>query len=342
MAVIFSNIITRPLHRLVEETKKIKNLYLEGDYEPSSNIKEIYAVEDGVMDMKMGLRSFEKYVPKSLVKSLIKEGIEAERGGEKRCLTLLFSDIENFTRIAESTSPNELFPHLSDYLDVVIEEIKKYNGTIDKFIGDSIMVFWNAPTDDPHHQLHAVKAAMDINDRLEDLKMTWEIEYKPLLNTRIGIHTGEVIVGNVGTDFRLNYTVLGDNVNLASRIESINKFYSTSILITEATTEGLNESIACRFIDRVIVKGRTQPISLYQPFRMEQITERIQKVIFLSKEAYESYKNREWNEAETLYRKILNAFPGDPVARLFIDRIQKLKASPPDDDWNGVHEFFNK
>ncbi|MCK4666429.1 Cache 3/Cache 2 fusion domain-containing protein [Candidatus Dependentiae bacterium] len=342
LAILLSNLITKPISRITDETSRIKHLELEHPFEPSSFIKEIFYLENNICDMKTGLKSFEKYVPSELVKQLIETGVEAKSGGARKTLTILFADIEDFTNIAERFNPEELFLYLSEYLEVASQEVIKNKGTIDKFIGDAIMSFWNAPLTDSEHAYNACKSGLSFLKRLEKAKISRKLSGKPIFNTRIGIHTGEVIVGNIGTRSRLNYTIIGDNVNLASRIESLNKYYKTNILITESTYSIVKDKFFCRFVDKVIVKGKLKSIELYEIVGEKGEDEIDERLIKLSIKAFDFYTAKNWKESESLYDEILSINEGDYIARIFIDRINKFKYSPPPKGWDGSFKYGKK
>ncbi len=342
LAILLSNLITKPISKITDETLRIKHLELEHPFEPSSFIKEIFHLENNICDMKTGLKSFEKYVPAELVKQLIETGVEARGGGDRRVLTILFADIENFTNIAEGLNPEELFLYLSEYLEVASSEIVKNNGTIDKFIGDAIMSFWNAPATDSEHAYNACKAGLSFLKRIEKGKISCEISGKPIFNTRVGIHTGEVIVGNIGTRSRLNYTIIGDNVNLASRIESLNKYYKTNILITDSTYSIIKDKFFCRFVDKFIANGKLKSIKLYEVVGEKGEDKIDDRLIELSTKAFDFYTARNWSESEDLYKEMLSLNEDDYIARIFIDRINKFKYSSPAKGWDGSFKYEKK
>ncbi|MHC4887376.1 MAG: cache domain-containing protein, partial [Planctomycetota bacterium] len=221
VAVLISRNLSRPIEDLTAETARIKDLDLSGEVRVQSPIREIQTMCDAIGSMKAGLRAFEKYVPADLVRQLVKTGEDARLGGEARELTIFFSDIASFTSIAERMHPEELMLHLSAYLDNLTQVVKGEGGTVDKYIGDSIMAFWGAPVHDERHAHRACAAALGCIEALSRLNPEWEAAGRAALPTRIGIHTGETMVGNVGSSRRMNYTVMGDSVNLASRLEGV-------------------------------------------------------------------------------------------------------------------------
>lgn len=265
--VIVSRLVSRiikPIYALSNEADKIKHFELEGDVLSHSHIKEVHELETAIIAMKRGLRQFQKYVPRQLVRQLIESKQESEIGGTRRELVVLFADIENFTTISESMDPNALMMQLCEYFEVITKIIHEEKGTIDKFIGDSVMVFWGAPLmlDEPCQ--HAARAALRIQRAIDTLNDSWQQSGKPVFKTRIGIHAGEAIVGNLGSSDRINYTALGDTVNIASRLEGINKQYHTRILVSDVVYQDIKNNYELKKMDEVIVKGRSTPVIIYE------------------------------------------------------------------------------
>jgi adenylate cyclase len=246
--------IAYPIEDLREEALKIKKFNLDGGITVSSNIQEVQALAQTMKDMKVSLKSFTKYMPHQLVLSLIKRGDDINIGGEAKKITIFFSDIANFTTISESMAPQDLMVHLSEYFEYLTSIIIQEKGTVDKYIGDAIMAFWGAPTEDPDQTYHACRTALLCQHKLAELNKKWKLQGLPVLETRIGINVGEVIVGNVGCSERMNYTIIGDSVNLASRLEGVNKYYGTNIIISDAAYELIKNKFLCRTLDIVAVK----------------------------------------------------------------------------------------
>jgi len=264
MINMLSQRISNPIQSLSSSMDDIKNLNLDIDLKVDSIITEIRTMQSSVFSMQNGLRSFQKYIPADLVKDLIKEGKVAEIGGEKRYITVMFTDIENFTTLAEDMNSSELMFHISEYLDELSIIIKEFDGTIDKYIGDCVMAFWNAPKDIENHEELGCRCALAIQKRLEELNKKWKVEGKPLLRTRIGINSANVVVGNVGSHYRINYTLIGDGVNLAARLEAINKVYKTDIIVSEFTEKRVDNMFNFEYIDDVKVKGKNNSVKIYE------------------------------------------------------------------------------
>ncbi len=266
LAVLYfiTSFISNPINRLADEADKLRDFRLDSIRGVESRYKEIDHLSRALLRARDGLLSFRKYVPEQLVRQLIRTNQSAELGGKNMRLTVFFSDIQGFTTLAEGMPAQDLLLHLSEYFDEMTSIITKEGGTIDKYIGDSIMAFWGAPVEQQDAPHGACRAALRCQRRLDELNTRWLIEGKPELHTRIGIHTGSVVVGNVGASQRFNYTVVGDNVNLASRLEGVNSLFGTRVIISEATRKEVAEAFVVRLLDRVAVKGKRQGTWIYE------------------------------------------------------------------------------
>ncbi len=258
------NKMIKPILNISNQLGDMKKFHLDDIQYIGTNYEEIHTINDAVMSLKRGLTSFAKYVNTGVVRRLIEEEENPKPGGAEKQLTVMFSDIKGFTTIAEKMPSMYLTQHLSEYFSELSSIIMDNNGTIDKYIGDAIMAFWNAPQEIENHQLIACKAIYACNKKLMKLNDKWAIDKKPLLYTRFGLHTGRAIVGNIGSNDRLNYSALGDTINISSRLESLNKDYMTSIIISEATYEHAKSDFHCRILDSVVVKGREASIKVYE------------------------------------------------------------------------------
>jgi adenylate cyclase len=332
--------IVKPLKRLVEETEHIKEFDLDHKILIHSKIKEVIQLRNSIDSMKLGLKLFQKYIPKVLVRQLIESGEDVRTGGVKKTLTVFFSDIENFTTIAEKMEPNELIHQMGVYFEELSKIIIDEKGTIDKYIGDAIMAFWGAPLPNKSPNHHAARAALRCQKKLNELNSIWEQKGNRALVTRIGIHMGDAIVGNLGSSERLNYTALGDTINIASRLESINKNYGTKIIVSDTVYEEIKDQFVLRLIDCVIVKGRTQSFYIY-----ELLTDDIQQLEFdlnaynaAFEQGFLFYKQQSWNEAIIHFKHGLEIYPADFIAPIFIERCQRFKSHPPKSNWTGISE----
>jgi adenylate cyclase len=207
---------------------------------------------------------FGRYVSPQILDHILEHPDNVELGGERRDLTILFSDIRGFTTISENSEPEEVVEMLNEYLTRMVEILLRHGGTLDKFIGDAVMGFWNAPTGDPDHARHAVECAIEMIDDTARLRESWSAEGKAAIRIGVGINTGEAVVGNIGSQQVFGYTVIGDAVNLASRLESKNKDYGTEIIISEFTLARIGDSIETRYLDEVKVKGKDKAVKIYE------------------------------------------------------------------------------
>ena len=344
LVIIFSNLVSRSLSALTRETVKIKDFDLSHDVEIETHISEIGDMAKAIKSMKKGLQAFQKYVPSALVRDLIKSGNDARLGGESRELTIFFSDIAGFTTITENMQPQELMIRLSEYLTLMTEHIRVRNGTVDKFIGDSIMAFWNAPNKIDGHPRLACRAALGCRKIVEQISEKWVSEGKMPFYTRIGLHTGSAVVGNLGSSDRMNYTAVGDAVNLASRLEGVNKIYGTSIIVSEETYEQVKSEFIFRELDTVAVKGRQQGVKIYELIEESGMEIDSERLDFIKRfhESLEEYKRKNWLAAEELFKSLSVAYPEDLSVQLYLKRCQDLVSSPPGLEWTGIYSIKTK
>ena len=223
-----------------------------------------YRVVNEQQEKKYIRQTFSKFVSKSVVDELLKDPSKIKLGGDKKILTVLFSDIRGFTSISERLTPEGLVEHLNIYLQSMTDLIIKYDGTLDKYIGDAVMAFWGAPIEMENHALNACKSAIEMMQALRGLNKRWEHENKPTLDIGVGINTGDMIVGNMGSAARMDYTIMGDNVNLGSRLEGTTKFYRTGIIISESTYQYVKDDVIARELDLIRVKGKVLPVKIYE------------------------------------------------------------------------------
>ncbi len=287
---------------------------------------------------------FSTYVNPSVVEELILNPDKLKLGGERRELTVLFSDIEGFTTISEGMPPEELVGHLNEYLSAMTEIVFKNDGTLDKYEGDAIMAFWGAPIVQSDHALRACLSALQMEDRLASIRSAWRQQGKPSLNVRIGINTGEMVVGNMGGMGKFDYTVIGDSVNLASRLEGANKQYKSNILVSERTYDLVKEWILGRELDLITVKGRSTPLKIFELLQISENTPDKTLQDFLSN--YSSglllYRERRWKAAIARFREALRFRTDDYPSRLYIERATHYALNPPPKDWNGIFVMQSK
>jgi len=338
LALRLSSRVAAPLQQVADETRAIAEFQLASAAPVSSSISELAQLGIAMEEMKAGLRSFRKYVPADLVRAIVRTGQEAQLGGTRREITLYFSDIAGFTSIAEQLEPEQLVELLSEYLGTMSAEMLEAGGTVDKYIGDAIMAFWGAPTETPEHAAIACRTALANQQTLARLRERWSADGLPPISARIGLHTGDAIVGNFGSEHRLDYTAIGDSVNLASRLEGINKTYGTEIILSASTHERVGDEFACRPLDKVAVRGRTEGIVIYELVgRREDLSEHSLSQIALYSRGFEAYLSRDWAAAKGAFEAYLNECPSDKAARLLLERTTALESDPPHADWSGVY-----
>ena len=326
--------ICAPLHNLERDLAQVGKFQLAEGTRPRSVVHEVNQLHEAASRMKTGLRSFIKYVPRDLVRQVLASGREAVLGGEIRRLTVFFSDIEGFTTYSETIPPNELVHELAGYLEIVTGRLRKQAGTIDKFIGDGVLAFFNAPADVAQHEQAACRATLDA---LGDLD-TWRRERKgPPFRTRVGLHAGEVLVGNIGTAERLAYTVLGDVVNVASRLETLNKVYGTQVLASGEVRDPAGAEFEWRHLDRASLAGRTGATEIYELLGVtgEVDGERLRRRDDYEK-ALDLYFARAFGEAQAIFATLTGDGQTDKAAALMAVRCRELAAEPPPAGWDGV------
>ena len=285
--------------------------------------------------------AFGRYVSPQIVSQLRKDHRKLTLVGEQKNLTVFFSDIREFTSISEGLSSEQLGQFMNEYLTAMSNIVLKHNGTVDKFIGDAIMAIWGAPLDDEHHAANAVRASFHMMKKLEELRPAWTDKGLPHIDIRVGINTGIMSVGNFGSDKRFDYTVMGDNVNIASRLEGSNKMYGTKIIISEYTREALGDQFFCRFLDMVKVKGKDQPLKIYEPLCEDAPPEELNQEVKRFNQAIDYYLNRQFDQAATIFKELLATTPL-PLYKLYLDRVDICQQTPPSDDWDGCFTFTTK
>ena len=332
VAWLLARRVSGPLITLAGEMAKAGKLHLEDVEDHSSMFKEIDMMNTALVQMKGGLRSFARYVPRDLVRTLVESGLDAELTGELRTLTIFFSDLEGFTSLAETRRPDDLVKFLGKYFDDISRIIANESGTIDKYMGDGIMAFWGAPTKVEDHAARACIASLMCQRRVKELS-----KQGTNLATRIGLATGEVLVGNIGSYERMNYTVMGDIANLASRIEGINKQYGTSLMISEATFEAAKDVIVARPVDVVAVKGKKQGVPIYELLALRSDKDTAAEAVAeKSTRALDAYLERKFAEAAALWDEIIADRPDDQAATVMRDRAVEFTAASPPPEWTGV------
>jgi len=262
LVMLLSSRIKGVFRTLTDQFEAVRNLEVQGDIEATSKIVEVRNLSESFNHLKQSLRLVEQYVPKEVVRSLLSDQNTPDK--EQRNLSVLFTDIEGFSSIAEQIPAQQIVEDLNEYFEEIARSVHECEGTIDKYIGDSVMAFWGAPRPVDDHARRACDAALLIRDRIARLNRAWKGQYKHEFRTRIGICTGDVVIGNIGSTRRTSYTVIGDNVNLASRLERLNKEFATQIILDEATRRAVGEDFVVRRLGFIQVRGKSKSVAVYE------------------------------------------------------------------------------
>lgn len=314
---------------------------MTGELEKAYNQVKGYALRAVVAQKKeQKIRNiFQKYVPKDVIERFFANpGSMLE--GENRVLALLFSDIRDFTTISEHMESKDIVESLNKYFGLMVDIIVKRDGIVDKYIGDAIMAFYGAPVTHDNDAKQAVMSAIEMSKALDSFNK-WQAERdRPAFRTGIGINFGEVTVGNIGSQKKMDYTVIGDMVNLASRLEALTKKYKVPILVSDSVEEQINGSISCRMVDKVAVKGRKTGSPIYTVSNSLSSKER--EVWEMHSKALQCFYARDFHAAGVLFATMLRMLPDDPIARIFILRCREYETNPPPESWQGVMTMTEK
>ncbi len=288
-------------------------------------------------------RTFSQYVSPGVIRLLENDPARyLRRGGELKELTVMFADIRGFTAMSEGMTPDELVRLLNEYLGEMTDIIFCRWGTLDKYIGDAIMAFWGSPFPQEDHAQRACTAALDMCARLEELNTQWRAAGRKTLAIGVGVNTGPVNVGNMGSDKRLAWTVMGDNVNLASRLEGLTKEYGVRIVMSEGTWQQVARDFIARDLDRIRVKGKAQPVGIYELVDLAGNGSRHADLIAGFADAMAAYRRREWEAAAQRFQSLTERFPDDGPSRVFLARSCEFMVASPPPDWDGVYVMKTK
>ena len=287
--------------------------------------------------------AFGQYLSPQVIDEIIKDPAKLQLGGSRRELTVIFSDLADFSRIAESMNPEELVPFLNGYLSRMSTVIQQYDGTLDKYEGDAIMAFFGAPLHYADHAARCCLAALEMQDELRKMRIEWEKEGKPAMNMRIGINSGMMAVGNFGSKTRMAYTIMGDSVNLASRLEGANKQYATQSMISSYTYELCKDIVEVRELDTLRVVGKKEIVTVYELLcKKGGLKPEKQKILSLYKDGRAYYMAREWQNAINKFGEILDTDINDGPALTYMERCMDFKQRPPDKNWDGTYIMKDK
>ena len=291
---------------------------------------------------KQDLRKlFSFYLSEAILDDLIDNPEGLKLGGVKKNMTVLFSDLRGFTSLSEGLSPEDLVSVLNKYLTEMTGKVFEYNGVIDKYMGDAIMAFWGAPLDDENQVENACLSALAMRKHLKELndKNDW-INDDIKLAFGVGINTGDMIVGNMGGEQRFDYTVMGDSVNLGSRLESLNKMYATEIIVSEFSYEIIKDKFVCRLLDKVAVKGKNEAVIIYELVdRIEDCNEEKKAEIMKFNEVVALYLGQKFSEALQILKTLDR---NEKVVEIYIERCEAFMDNPPGKDWDGVFVLKTK
>ena len=336
-ALLLARSYSKPLEALAAQSERIRQLDFSEHQEIEAQLVEFQALARAQSQSLRALQSFGKYVPLDVVHELVKTDQVARIGGRLERVTILFTDIAGFTAIAESMAPEPLAEHLADYFDCVVHELQRHDATVDKLIGDAVMAFWGAPRPMEDHAARAVDATAAALSALAAANRRWRESGKPELPTRFGLASGEVIVGNMGAQDRLAYTVIGDTVNLASRLEGLNKKYGTTVIAEASVVKSASKPHRWRRLDRVAVVGRSKPTWIYQLLDDESQEELVEPY----EAAWDLYRDRAFDAAAATLEPLVERYADAPSRRL-LDLCRDLAANPPGSDWDAVTRLTSK
>jgi class 3 adenylate cyclase len=354
-AVFVSVGITRPVRRLLDGTRAVEAGKLDGsiDVTTRDEIGQLTAAFNKMVEQlrhKERLReTFGRYVDPRVVEGLIERQSSTASDGERRVMTVLFCDMKGFTSLSEGMTPQGLVKVMNHYLSTMSGPIRSHRGIIDKYIGDAIMAYWGPPfTEDSEQARLACLAAVEMADRGAALRT----ELPELIGVRtvpsdcevrIGIATGEVLVGSIGSEFMMSYTVMGDAVNLASRLENANKIYGSHSLASEAAIMAAGDAVKSREIDRLIVVGQSHPETVFEIIgRAGELTEKQLALLARYAEGLAAYRERRWDDARRAFQAALEAVPSDGPAQAMAERVENFRANPPPADWDGAWRLDQK
>ena len=339
-AMLARSVIAVPLTRVVGELRHVETFALDQIRRYPSRLAEISSLSNAIAEMAAGLSAFRKFIPADLVRLLLRQGIEAKPGGTVQDLTVMFVDVAGFTGLSERMG-DRVVPLLSRYLDIASEAIVANGGTIDKFIGDAVMAFWGAPTAQPDHAVLCCRAALSCLKAIEGGDLFDDLGQQ--LHIRIGVNSGRMLVGNIGSELRLNYTVIGDTVNVASWLESANKLYGTQIIIGPETRRLVEDVFVTRELDSVAVYGRSEGLAVHELISQTEDTggER-PEWIGVYERGLAKYRHRQFSDAILDFEAVLRQRAHDRPASVLLERCKHLEQSDTDETWQPIVTLTSK
>jgi len=339
-----ANQLVLPIQQLMEDMSRTAKLEFDKvtplDGVIPSTVFEVRSLQTAFHNLNAAVRSFSKFTPLEVVRHFLSLGAVAQLGVVKRNVSIFFSDIEGWTTICEGTPPAQVLALLSEYFESMVSIILEEQGTMLEFVGDAILAIWNAPNDVPDHAVRSLTAAWRMDKVLKELRAAWASQGKPEISIRVGLHSGYVWVGNLGSNLRMKYGVLGNGVNLASRLEEMNKRYKTMTMISEDVLRepGVSETFLVRPLDMVEVVGRTEPTRIYDVLGpRSEADEDTRQVAEVSAEAMTAYLNRNFEQAIERLQVVAELKGGsDPAGEVLMERCKAFLETPPPPKWDGL------
>ncbi|MDX2144362.1 MAG: adenylate/guanylate cyclase domain-containing protein [Rhodospirillaceae bacterium] len=344
VVVFVARRFSKPLEALALETERIAQLDLATPVAVASRIREIARLGDSLDRTKSALAQVAKFVPRTLVQDLVRSGTRMEVGGERRVLSVLFTDVKDFTTIAETLPAETLMAQMSEYFEAVVQVVLAQGGTVDKYVGDAVFAFWNAPLKQLDHELLACQAALAARDASNALNARWTAAGKPVWYTRLAVHAGDAVVGNVGSAERLDYTAVGDTINMGSRLEGLNKVYGTQVIASGAVVDKAKDRFLFRPLDTVVPKGAVHPVDIAELLGPADASREPEVAALCESwlKVMAAYRAREWKKAYAAVIAHAERFPNDGPGALFSQRISGFLSAPPPGDWDGATRFESK
>jgi adenylate cyclase len=288
--------------------------------------------------------AFESYLASSVMEEVLSDPDALELGGERRDITVMFADVSGFTSFSEGRTATEVASVIGDVMTALTECVFRHDGVLDKYIGDELVAeFGIVPGEPPEHSRRAVRAACDMIDRLEELQETWRQQGREVLDLRVGLHTGPAATGNMGSEMLFDYTAIGDNVNLGSRLEGANKQYGTRCMISDETYSHVQDLAEVRELDKIIVKGREEPVTVYELLgRTGEVDDEMLDLRDRFEDALDRYRSRQWSEAIERFEELIEDYPDDEPSQVMLERARQYRDEPPSGDWDGAFQLTSK
>jgi adenylate cyclase len=344
VAMALARRYSRPLAALAGQAARIERLDVAPSEPIDSRLREVDQLAQTQERMRTTLDSFSRYVPVDVVRELMKRDEAANIGGTRRTITVLFTDIQGFTTIAEALAPEALTSHMAEYFEAMLGTVQSDGyGEVTQLAGDGFVAFWGAPIPSEDHAAHAVESVLRCRERLAILNAQWSAGGRPALPTRFGLATGPVVVGNVGSPARLVYTAVGDTINLASRLEGLNRFYGTWVLASDEVRRAGGDAFAWRQLDRVRAKGKQASIELYELLgRAGEVDRPLLEFSARYEEALGLYRRRRFSDAIRALERLAAEFPDDVSVARLLELTRGFQNRPPEEDWDGTTVFHEK